>query len=132
MDSWLTYEEYASRYPEDALSVASFPQLAGDAALFILGATRWTAVLADTEEQIDALRDCQAKLVHLAGSLGTDWDGVTSVNNHGYTESYASGMDVQRYLGQQQLTIVRQTLSAPATRWMLYAGNGIYRPPRRR
>lgn len=131
MDSWLTYEEYTSRYPEDALSVASFPRLAGDAALFILGATRWTAVLADTEEQIGALRDCQAKLVHLSGSLGTDWDGVTSVSNHGYTESYATGMDKQAYLGAQQLRIVEQTLSAPATRWMLYRG-ASYRPPRRR
>lgn len=131
MDNWLTYEEYARRYPEDALSEASFPPLAGDAALFILGATRWTAVLADTEEQIDALRECQARLVHLAGSLGTDWGGVTSVNNHGYTESYASGMDKQAYLGTQQLRIVEQTLSAPATRWMLYRG-ASYRPPRRR
>lgn len=131
MDNWLTYEEYASRYPEDALSEASFPPLACDAALFILGATRWTAVLADTEKQIGALRECQARLVHLAGSLGTDWNGVTSVNNHGYTESYASGMDKQAYLGTQQLRIVEQTLSAPATRWMLYRG-ASYRPPRRR
>ena len=131
MDNWLTYAEYASRYPEDALSETSFPQLAGDAALFILSATRWTAVLADTEEQTDALRDCQARLVHLAAGLGTDWDGVTSVNNHGYTESYASGMDKQAYLGAQQLRIVEQTLSAPATRWMLYRG-ASYRPPRRR
>ena len=74
----------------------------------------------------------QAQLVELAAGVETGWDGVTSVNNHGYTESYASGMDVQRYLGQQQLTIVRQTLSAPATRWMLYAGSGVSRPPRRR
>jgi hypothetical protein len=131
MDSWLTYEEYASRYPEDALSEASFPPLACDAALFILGATRWTAVLADTEEQTDALRECQARLVHLAGSLDMGWDGVTSVSNHGYTESYATGMDKQAYLGTQQLRIVEQTLSAPATRWMLYRG-ASYRPPRRR
>lgn len=131
MDNWLTYEEYTSRYPEDALSEASFPPLACDAALFILGATRWTAVLADTEEQTDALRECQARLVHLAGSLGMGWDGVTSVSNHGYTESYATGMDKQAYLGTQQLRIVEQTLSAPATRWMLYRG-ASYRPPRRR
>ena len=53
------------------------------------------------------------------------------MNNHGYSESYASGMDLQAYLGQRQQQIVAQTLSAPATRWMIYAG-GVYHPPRRR
>lgn len=132
MDSWLTYADYASRYPEDALPEVSFTPLAGDAALFILSATRWTAALADTEEQTNVLRECQARLVHLtAGHKGTDWDGVTSVSNHGYTESYASGLDMQSYLGARQQQIVEQTLSAPATRWMLYRG-ASYRPPRRR
>ena len=78
------------------------------------------------------LSTCQAQLVELAAGVETGWDGVTSVNNHGYTESYASGMDVQRYLGERQLAIVHRTLSAPATRWMLYAGSGVSRPPRRR
>ena len=53
------------------------------------------------------------------------------MNNHGYSESYASGMDLQAYLGQRQQNIVDQVLSTPATRWMLYQG-ASYRPPRRR
>ena len=126
MNSWLTYPEFTARYPGAALTEADFTPLAADAALFILGATRWCAGLADTEEQINQLRECQARLVYLASGLDTAWDGVTSVNNHGYTESYASGLDKQAYLGRQQ-----QWISAPVTRWMLYQG-GAYRPPRRR
>ena len=72
-----------------------------------------------------------AGLVYLASGLDTAWDGVTSVTNHGYTESYASGLDKQVYLGRQQQRIVTEVLSAPVTRWMLYQG-GAYRPPRRR
>lgn len=131
MNSWLTYADYAARYPGTALSEAEFPALAEDAAGFLLGMTRWTASLADTEEQIDRLRECQARLVRLAEETGSGWDGVTSVNNHGYTESYASGMDMQAYLGKRQSQIVDEVLSAPSTRWMLYQG-GVYHPPRRR
>lgn len=131
MNSWLTYPEFTARYPGAALTEADFTPLAADAALFILGATRWCAGLADTEEQINQLRECQARLVYLASGLDTAWDGVTSVNNHGYTESYASGLDKQAYLGRQQQRIVTEVLSAPVTRWMLYQG-GAYCPPRRR
>lgn len=131
MNSWLTYPEFTARYPGAALTEADFTPLAADAALFILGATRWCAALADTEEQINQLRECQARLVYLASGLDTAWDGVTSVNNHGYTESYASGLDKQAYLGRQQQRIVTEVLSAPVTRWMLYQG-GAYHPPRRR
>lgn len=131
MNSWLTYPEFTARYPGAALTEADFTPLAADAALFILGATRWCAGLADTEEQINQLRECQARLVYLASGLDTAWDGVTSVNNHGYTESYASGLDKQAYLGRQQQWIVTEVLSAPVTRWMLYQG-WAYRPPRRR
>ena len=131
MNSWLTYPEFTARYPGAALTEADFTPLATDAALFILGATRWCAGLADTEEQINQLRECQARLVYLASGLDTAWDGVTSVNNHGYTESYASGMDMQAYLGKRQSQIVNEVLSAPSTRWMLYQG-GVYHPPRRR
>ena len=67
----------------------------------------------------------------LSEEVSASWDGVTSVSNHGYTESYASGMDMQSYLGARQQQIVEQTLSAPVTRWMLYQG-GVYHPPRRR
>ena len=108
MNSWLTYPEFTARYPGAALTEADFTPLAAAAALFILGATRWCAGLADTEEQINQLRECQARLVYLA-----------------------SGLDKQAYLGRQQQWLVTEVLSAPVTRWMLYQG-GAYRPPRRR
>lgn len=132
MESWLTFADYQSQHPDASLTEAQFEVLARDAALFIENATRWCASLAQTDGEKSLLSTCQAQLVELTAGAGAGWDGVTSVSNHGYTESYASGMDVQKYLGEQQLAIVHRTISAPATRWMLYAGNGIYRPPRRR
>ena len=45
MNSWLTYPEFTARYPGAALTEADFTPLAADAALFILGATRWCAGL---------------------------------------------------------------------------------------
>lgn len=130
--SWLTFEDYQSRYPGSTLTAAQFAPLAQDAALCIENATRWTASLAQSEAEREQLADCQAQLVHLTASVDAGWDGVTSVNNHGYTESYASGMDIQSYIGQQQTAIIHRTLSAPATRWMLWNGSGIGHPPRRR
>lgn len=130
--SWLTFAEYQSRYPGSVLTEAQFAPLAQDAALCIENATHWTASLAKNGPEWDQLAECQAQLVHLTASIDAGWDGVTSVNNHGYTESYASGMDIQNYLGQQQIAIIRRTLSAPATRWMLWQGSGIGHPPRRR
>lgn len=132
MESWLTFADYQSQHPDASLTEAQFELLARDAALFIESVTRWCASLAQTDREKALLSTCQAQLVELTAGTGAGWDGVTSVSNHGYTESYASGMDVQRYLGEQQLAIVHRTLSAPATRWMLYAGSGVSRPPRRR
>lgn len=131
MDSWLTYDAFQAQYLDSALTEAQFTPLAVDAALFIEASTRWCAALAEEPEQVEILALCQARLVHLAEEVNASWDGVTSVNNHGYSESYASGKDLQAYLGQRQQQIVAQTLSAPATRWMIYAG-GVYHPPRRR
>lgn len=131
MESWLTYPEYAARYPGTTLTEPEFSTLAEEAAQFILGATRWAASLADEAEQLQRLRDCQASLVHLSAEAGSSWDGVASVSNHGYTESYASGMDRQAYLGARQQQVLERTLSAPETRWMLYPG-AVYRTPRRR
>lgn len=131
MNSWLTYSNYQERYPDSALTEDQFTPLAVDAAFFVEAATRWCASLAEEQDQLELLAQCQAELVHAASETGTVWDGVTSVNNHGYTESYASGMDQQTYLGQQQQEIVSRILSAPATRWMLYRGTA-YHPPRRR
>ena len=131
MDSWLTYSQFKEQHPGSSLTEAQFTPLAVDAAFFIENATRWCASLAEEPEQRELLAQCQARLVALSEEVGASWDGVTSVNNHGYTESYASGMDKQAYLGKQQSQIVNEVLSAPATRWMLYQG-GVYHPPRRR
>ena len=117
MDSWLTYPEYLARHPGSALTEAEF--------------TRWCASLAKAPEQLALLAQCQSRLVALSEEVSASWDGVTSVSNHGYTESYASGMDMQAYLGKRQSQIVHEVLSAPSTRWMLYQG-GVYHPPRRR
>lgn len=131
MTSWLTYPQFKERYPGSTLTETLFTPLALDAALYIESATKWRAETAAEAEQLDLLADCQARLIQLTAETGASWDGVTSVNNHGYTESYASGQDIQSYLDQQQSRIVTQVLSAPATRWMLNAG-GVYHPPRRR
>lgn len=131
MDSWLTYPAFKEKYPDSSLTELQFGPMAFDAAVFIQSATRWCASIATEPEQTELLALCQARLVALAEDISTSWDGVTSVSNHGYTESYASGMDIQAYLGARQRQIVDQTLGAPATRWMLYQG-GVYHSPRRR
>lgn len=131
MNSWLTYSEYLAQHPGAALTEAEFQTRAVDAAFFIESATRWCASIAEEPEQLKILAQCQARLVALSEEVSASWDGVTSVSNHGYTESYASGMDMQAYLGNRQSQLVDEVLSAPATRWMLYQG-GVYHPPRRR
>ena len=131
MDSWLTYPEYLAQHPGSALTEAEFTPRAVDAAFFIESATRWCASLAEEPEQLALLAQCQSRLVALSEEVSASWDGVTSVSNHGYTECYASGMDMQAYLGKRQSQIVHEVLSAPSTRWMLYQG-GVYHPPRRR
>ena len=131
MDSWLTYPEYLAQHPGSALTETEFTPRAVDAAFFIERATRWGASLAKEPEQLALLAQCQSRLVALSEEVSASWDGVTSVSNHGYTESYASGMDMQAYLGKRQSQIVNEVLSSPSTRRMLYQG-GVYHPPRRR
>ena len=131
MDSWLTFSDFSVIYPDTGLTEPQFTQLAGDAMLAIMDATHWRASTTEDEDTITQLRACQARLVHLAEGTDTSWDGVTSVNNHGYTENYASGQDLQQYLARQQRQIIDRALSTPTTRWMLYQG-GVYHPPRRR
>jgi len=116
MDSWLTYSDFKEKYPDSSLTEPQFTPMAIDAALFIENATRWCASIAAKPEQTELLALCQARLVALSEEVSASWDGVTSVSNHGYTESYASGMDMQYYLGTRQQQIVEQTLSAPVTR----------------
>ena len=131
MDSWLTYAQFKKQYPDSRLTGEKFTSAAVEAVFFIESVTHWCASIAEEPAQLKLLAQCQARLVALCEEVNASWDGVTSVNNHGYTESYASGMDLQAYLGARQRQIVEQTLSAPATRWMLYPG-GVYHPPRRR
>lgn len=131
MDSWLTYAQFKEQYPGSGLTEEQFTSRAVDAAFFIDNTTRWCASLAEGPEQLNLLAQCQARLVALSEEVNASWDGITSVSNHGYTESYASGMDLQSYLGKRQSQVVNEVLSAPATRWMLYRG-GAYHPPRRR
>ena len=130
MDGWLTYEAYQARYPDGTLDETPFLAAATDAWFCIQEATHWRASLAKDPEAQRMLAECQAQLLHLAETEGGRWDGVTSVNNHGYSESYASGADREAYLAQQRAQIISRVLSSPATRWMLNAG-GVYRPPRR-
>ena len=85
MDSWLTVADYQAQHPDASLTEAQFELLARDAALFIENATRWCASLAQTDGEKALLSTCQAQLVELAAGVETGWDGVTSVNNHGYT-----------------------------------------------
>lgn len=131
MTGWLTFSDFNAICPDNGLTEIQFTQLAADAMFSIMEATHWRANTAADEDSLAQLQACQAQLVHLAEGSGTGWDGVTSVSNHGYTESYASGTDLQNYRQQRQRQIIEQMLSAPATRWMLYEG-GVYHPPRRR
>lgn len=131
MAGWLTFSDFNAICPDNGLTETQFTQLAADAMFSIMEATHWRANTAADEDSLAQLQACQAQLVHLAEGSDTGWDGVTSVNNHGYTESYASGTDQQNYRQQRQRQIIEQMLSAPGTRWMLYEG-GIYHPPRRR
>ena len=131
MDSWLTYPEYLAQHPGSALTETEFTPRAVDAAFFIESATRWRASLAKEPEQLALLAQCQSRLVALSEEVSASWDGVTILSNPAYTESYASGMDMQAYLGKRQSQIVNEVLSAPSTRRMLYQG-GVYHPPRRR
>ena len=122
MDSWLTYTDYQERCPDTTLTEAEFRQLAAKAALEIEGATHWRAVLAALPEEISQLAECQAQLVTLMCSLGGDsavqasLSGVTSVNNHGYSESYAAAQSTQAAIQQQQDQLILRVLSAPALR----------------
>lgn len=133
MESWLTYPEYQAICPDNTVADADFPALASAAALCIESQTHWRACTADDPEQLAILAQCQAQLIRLNATAQSSVDaglsGVTSVNNHGYSESYASAQQMQAALEQQRRQIVHQALSAPQTRWMLYNG-GAYRTPR--
>ena len=53
------------------------------------------------------------------------------MNTQSRSESYAAAQSTQAAIQQQQDQLILRVLSAPATRWMIYAG-AVYHPPRRR
>lgn len=134
--SWLSFESFQARHPDSGLSCAEFAALAGKAELAINEATFWRAATASDPVSLAALGECVAQLIELAmttsadSAIGASLSGVTSVNNHGYTESYANASQTLAAVEQQQKRIIRSALAGPGTRWMLYAG-GVYHPPGR-
>lgn len=130
-DGWLNYAQYQA-YGYEAVAESNFPQLAARAALLILEGTHWRAATAQNETCIKALQDCEALLISDAQvRLQTSGDGmVTSVNNDGYTESYASAADLRKEAALRNRETILRSLGGPATSWMLYAG-GVYHPPAR-
>lgn len=133
MKGWLTYPEFLALYPSSDVTEADFPALAALAAQRIQSETHWRASHARGTKQLKLLAFCQAQLIQLSADTKATSEaslaGVTSVSNHGYSESYASAQQMQTALEQRQSQIIQLTLSAPATCWMLYKG-GLYRPPR--
>ena len=134
-DSWLTFTEYLT-YGYEAIAEDEYPRLAAKATLQIMEATHWRAAAAKDTVCLQALKDCEALLlsdaaarVQMAAESGNGT--VTSSNNDGYSESYASAADMRKEATLRDRETVRQALGAPATSWMLYAG-GTYHPPARR
>ena len=133
-DSWLTFAEYQA-YGYEALTEEEFPQFAAKATLQIMEATHWRAAAAKDEASIQALKACEALLLSDAAARArTEAESgngmVTSSNNDGYSESYASAADIRKEAQLRDRETIRQVLGAPHTSWMLYAG-GTYHPPAR-
>lgn len=127
MEDWITYDDYTTLYPDDAIG-AAFTGKAADARYLILQATGWRAQNASSEAELEALAVCQGALIHEAvtqQASGITAGNVTSASNDGYSESYVSGTDLRRIIAQRNNDILRRYLSGPDTAWMLYAG-GVY------
>lgn len=130
-DGWLTHAEYQA-YGYEEVDVAAFPLLAAKATLQIIEATHWRAAVARDETSRKALQDCEALLISDAAarqaSAAASGNGtVTSANNDGYSESYASAADMRKEAAVRDRETIRQALGGPSTSWMLYAG-GVYHP----
>ena len=134
-DGWLTHAEYQA-YGYEEVDAAAFPRLAEKATLQIMEATHWRAAVARDEISRKALQDSEALLISDAAarqaSAAASGNGtVTSANNDGYSESYASAADMRKEAAIRNQETIRQALGGPSTSWMLYAG-GAYHPPARR
>lgn len=134
-DGWLNFNQYAG-YGYEAVNEADFPLIAAKVTLLIMEATHWRAATAKDAVSIKALQDCEALLISNAETRSqaaeASGDGtVTSANNDGYSESYASAADIRKEASIRDRETIRQALGSPSTSWMLYAG-GVYHPPARR
>lgn len=132
---WLDYPDYKDRYPDSDLSESVYSALSDEAQLRIRAATSWRCDSAETPEELAALADAQAQLVlrlSAAGAVGSriTASGLTSVSNHGYSESYSAAQAAAQ-LDTECNSVILAALAGPATRWMIYRG-GVYHPPRRR
>lgn len=134
---WVTWEQYQESHPASAASMteAEFNELANDAARRIRYRTHQRAQLATTEEEKAVLADCQAALItelrrEAQEDIRRGSSGVASASNDGYSESYASAEDVANDRARRIEEIIKQTLSAPETMWLIYAGGVYHRPGR--
>lgn len=134
-DGWLNFIQYTA-YGYEAVDEAEFPRIAAKATLLIMEVTHWRAAAAKDAASIKTLQDCEALLISDAETRSqaaeASGDGtVTSANNDGYSESYASAADIRKEASIRDRETIHQVLGAPATSWMLYAG-GVYHPHARR
>ena len=134
---WVTWEQYQAARPASAatLTAASFEELAAEAARLIKYRTRQRAQLATTEEERAVLAECQTALItELSKQAREDRRRggalVNSASNDGYSESFASAADVANDRARRVEDLIKQTLSAPETSWMIYAGGVFSRPGR--
>lgn len=134
---WATWEQYQQEHPASAagMTEASFEELASRAARIVRFKTYQRAQLAKTEEERAVLAECQMALVtELHREDREDarrgGAGVTSASNDGYSESYAAAADVASERERKINELIKQTLSAPETMWMIYAGGVFHRPGR--
>ncbi len=137
---WTTWGQFQEKYPRVAaeLSETDFDELATRAARVINYQTHHRAALASTDAERGQLAECQSELiVYLYGvdredaQRGSAGDGVTSYTNDGYSESFAPAADVDETRARRKRAIVRESLSAPDTAWMIYAGGVYFHPGRR-
>lgn len=134
---WVTWEQYQASRPAAAsgMTEASFEGLASRAAREIRYRTFQRAQLATTDEERAVLAECQTDLItELQREAREDARRggavVSSASNDGYSESYAATADVDKDRARRIEELIVQTLSAPETQWMIYAGGVFFRPGR--
>lgn len=129
---WVTWEQYQTARPATAASMteADFEELASRAARLIRYSTYQRATLATTEAERAVLAECQTDLItelyrHAQEDVRRGGAGVNSASNDGYSESFAAAADVASDRERKVKDLIKQTLSAPETMWMIYTG-GVY------